>query len=105
MARFNSPGLVVEVAKQSENVWVSQMRLDFDLSSELVLNLINKSRRAVFKELGILKIRTHLSLLQLGLEEDLEGHDVLTFLFSSQVHVTKFPFSQRTPTHGQGHIE
>ena len=44
LANFNSPGLVIEVAKESENVWVSQMRLDFDLSSELVLNLINKSQ-------------------------------------------------------------
>ena len=101
LANFNSPGLVIEVAKESENVWVSQMRLDFDLSSELVLNLINKSRRDVFANFCILKIKTHLSLLQLGLEEDLEGHNVLAFLFSGQVHVPKFPFSQRTPTHSR----
>ena len=44
LANFNSPGLVVEVAKESENVWVSQMRLYFNLSSELVLNLKNKSQ-------------------------------------------------------------
>ena len=78
---------------------MSQMRLDFDLSSELVLNLINKSRRDVFANFCILKIKTHLSLLQLGLEEDLKGHNVLAFLLSGEVHVPKLPFSQRTPTH------
>ena len=69
------------------------MRLDFDLSSELVLNLINKSRRDVFANFCILKIKTHLSLLQLGLEEDLEGHNVLALFLPGQIHVPEFTLS------------
>ena len=33
------PALVIEVAKQAENVWVAQMRLDLDLSAKLVFHL------------------------------------------------------------------
>lgn len=55
---------------------VLQMRLDFDLSAQLVL---------------------HSLLLDLRLEEDLERHNELAFLLSGQIHISKFAFAQRTP--------
>lgn len=55
---------------------ILQMGLDFDLPPQLVL---------------------HALLLDLRLEEDLEGHDEMAFLLPSQVHISKFAFAQRTP--------
>jgi len=69
------PALVVEISEEAEDVRVSQVGLDFNFSPQLVL---------------------HLSLLELGLEEDLQGHNVLTGLLPGEVDVTKFTLSQRT---------
>lgn len=52
------------------------MGLDFDLPAQLVL---------------------HALLFYLRLEEDLESHDEMAFLLSSQVHISKLAFAQRTP--------
>lgn len=52
------------------------MGLDFDLPAQLVL---------------------HTLLFYLRLEEDLESHDEMAFLLSSQVHISKLAFAQRTP--------
>ena len=38
----------------------------------------------------------NLGLLQLGLEENLQGDDVFARLLSRQVHVSKLSFAQRT---------
>ena len=35
-----NPSLIIEIAVKSKNVWVSEMCLDFDLTSELVLNIV-----------------------------------------------------------------
>ena len=39
----------------------------------------------------------NLSFLELGLEEDLEGHNVLALLLPGKIHIPKFTFSKRTP--------
>ena len=51
------------------------MRLDLDLSSELMF---------------------HLSLDQLRFEEDFQRDDVLALLFSGQVNVSELSFAQRS---------
>jgi len=66
------PTLVVEISKETEDIWVSEMGLNFNFSPQLVL---------------------HLSLLQLGLEQHLQGHNVLAGLLPGEVDVTKFTLS------------
>ena len=53
---------------------MAEVRLNFNLSPELVLNL---------------------RLLQLRLEEDLQCHDVLAPFLPGQVNVPKLPFTER----------
>ena len=53
---------------------MAEVRLDFNFSPELVLNL---------------------RLLQLRLEEDLQCHDVLAPFLPGQVHVPELPFTER----------
>ena len=83
--------LVVKISKKTQNMWMSEkriiecshvaynhmmtlpeMRLDLDLSSELVL---------------------HLGLDQLGLEEDFQGNNVFALLLSCQIHISEFPLA------------
>jgi len=66
---------VVEVAEQAEDVGVAEMRLDLDLSPQLML---------------------HLGLLQLRLEQDLERHDVLGRALPGEVHVPELALAERS---------
>jgi len=67
--------LVVEVAEQAEDVGVAEMRLDLDLSPQLML---------------------HLGFLQLRLEQDLERHDVLGRALPGEVHVSELALAERS---------
>ena len=66
--------LVVEVSVQAQDVGMAQMRLDLDLSTELVLDV---------------------RLLQLILEQNLERDDVLALLLARQVDVTELAAPER----------
>ena len=66
--------LVVEVSVQAQDVGMAQMRLDLDLSTELVLDV---------------------RLLQLILEQNLERDDVLALLLARQVDVTELTAPER----------
>lgn len=66
--------LVVEVSVQAQDVGMAQMRLDLDLSAELVLDV---------------------RLLQLILEQNLERDDVLALLLARQVDVTELAAPER----------
>ena len=70
------PGLVVKVAEHTQNIFVSQMTLDLNLATQLVLDS---------------------GLLQLALEENLEGDDVFAPLLTRQVNVAKLALAKRTP--------
>lgn len=67
------PSLVVKVTKHPKYVGVAKMALDFNLTTKLML---------------------HLCLLQLGLEEDLQSHNELGPLLTSQIDVAKFPLAK-----------
>ena len=66
--------LVVEVSVEAQDVRVSQVRLDLDLPSQLVL---------------------HVRLLELVLEQHFQRDDVLASLLARQVHVAEFPATER----------
>ena len=67
--------LVVEVTVKAENMWVSEVLLDLDLATDLLL---------------------YSRLDDLGLVETLEGEDVLWLdLGANHVDTTEFTFSQR----------
>ena len=51
------------------------MRLNFNLSAQLVL---------------------HLRFLKLGLEEDFQRHDVFTLFFPGEINVPELPLAQRS---------
>ena len=66
--------LVVEVSVEAQDVRVSQVRLDLDLPSQLVL---------------------HVRLLELVLEQHFQRDDVLASLLARQVHVAELAAAQR----------
>ena len=67
--------LVVKVSKETQNVRMSQMGLDLDLSPELVL---------------------HLRFDQLRFEEDFQCNNIFALLLSCQIHVSELPLTQRS---------
>lgn len=67
--------IVPEVAEHSQNVWVSQVCLDLDFSAELMF---------------------HSCGLQLGFEQNLEGHNVFRLFLPGQVDIAKLSFAQWT---------
>eukprot|EP00976_Prorocentrum_cordatum_P113276 1195672-Prorocentrum_minimum.AAC.8 len=66
--------LVIEVPVETQDVGVPEMRLNLNLATKLML---------------------HVTLLQLGLKQHLECHDVLALLFTREVNVAELPPSQR----------
>mmetsp|Transcript_19211 Transcript_19211/g.42037 ORF Transcript_19211/g.42037 Transcript_19211/m.42037 type:complete len:275 (-) Transcript_19211:155-979(-) len=66
--------LVVEITVETQDVRVPEVRLDLNLATQLMLDV---------------------TLLQLGLEKNLESHDVLALLLTSEVNVAELPPSQR----------
>lgn len=67
--------LVVEIAVEAEDVWMSEVLLDFDFATDLLL---------------------HSGLDDLGLVETLEGEDVFWLdLRANHVDATEFAFTQR----------
>lgn len=67
------PSLVVEVSEESQNVGMSEMGLDFNLASELMLDLVSD---------------------ELGLEKDLETDDILCLLLSCEIDGAELPLSE-----------
>mmetsp|Transcript_13393 Transcript_13393/g.56646 ORF Transcript_13393/g.56646 Transcript_13393/m.56646 type:complete len:214 (+) Transcript_13393:624-1265(+) len=65
--------LIVEISVEPQDVWMPEVGLDLDLASQLVL---------------------HVRLLQLLLEKNLEGDDVLALLLAGQVNVAEFAATQ-----------
>ena len=55
--------------------FLPKMRLNFNLSAQLVL---------------------HLRFLKLGFEKDFQRHDVFTLFFPSEINVPELPLSQRS---------
>ena len=66
--------LVIEIAVETQNVFVSQMRLNFNLAPQLVL---------------------HSGLSKLRFEQDLESYNVMTFFLTSQIHIAKLSTPER----------
>lgn len=66
--------MVVKVSVEAQDVGVAEMRLDLNLSPQLVL---------------------HVRLLQLVLEQHLQRHDVLAALLTRQVDVAELAAAQR----------